>query len=280
MIDLKAYKKEVEDLFIKNNIDKEEVNILFCEALNLSLPNLLLKAEIKNTQKSVINRAVNKRLKGMPIQKIFKRAYFYDYEFYINNNVLCPRPETELLVEECLKDIKNIDKTKNTNNCIKILDLCTGSGCIAITLAKKCNAMVFASDISTKALNVARKNSKLLSANVKFIKSNMFKSIKQKFDIIISNPPYISSCDCKHLDREVKDYDPKLALDGGKDGLDFYRIIASNAKIYLNDNGKIFLEVGINEAKNVKNMLAKNGFDCYIKKDYNNIDRIVVGELK
>ena len=108
----------------------------------------------------------------------------------------------------------------------------------------------------------------------------MFKSIKQKFDIIISNPPYIPTNDCKHLDREVKDYDPMLALDGGKDGLDFYRIIANSAKDYLNKNGKVFLEVGINEAENVKNMLTKNGFDCYIKKDYNNIDRIVVGELK
>ena len=274
MINLKAYKKEVEDLFAKNNIDKEEVNILFCEALNLSLSNLLLIVEITETQKNIIKRAVKKRIKSMPIQKIFKKAYFFDYEFYINNNVLCPRPETELLVEECLKQIKN------NKNYVKVLDLCTGSGCIAITIAKKSKSKVYASDISTKALYVARKNAKQLNANVKFIKSNMFESIKQKYDIIISNPPYIPTFDCEHLDSEVKDYDPMLALDGGKDGLDFYKIIASSAKQYLSGNGKVFLEVGINEAENVKDMLTKNGFDCYVKKDYNNIDRIVVGELK
>ena len=278
-IDFKTYKKNVEALFLKNGIDKEEVNIFFCEFFNCAVGQLLLKEHISKIEKFKLNRVIKKRLKGCPIQKIFKRAYFYGNVFYVNNNVLCPRPETEILTEECINYINNVDAETSSNN-IQVLDLCTGSGCIAITIKKNTKTNVFASDISQKALKVASKNAKKIGANVVFIKSDMFKKIKQKYDVIISNPPYIPSQDTKNLDVEVKKYDPKLALDGGFDGLDFYRIIAEEGKKYLNKNGKIFLEVGINEAENVNELFSKNGFDCYIKKDYNNIDRIVVGELK
>lgn len=264
------YKKEIEKKFLTHNIDKNEVNILFCEALNIDYTKLLTIKDISSQQKKQIEMAVKKRIKGEPIQKIFKRAYFFGYEFYVNKNVLCPRPETELLVEECLKFAKQQSR---------ILDLCTGSGAIAISVQKNSGANCAASDISTKALYVARKNAKAIGAKVRFLKSNMFENIKSKFDIIVSNPPYIPSKDIEGLDREVKDYDPKISLDGGDDGFDFYRLIAQNAKAHLNSNGKVLLEVGKGQANKVKNMLEKNGFVCYIKKDYNNIDRIVVGEL-
>ena len=264
------YKKQIENIFVKNNIDKAEVNILFCEALNLKFEDLLKLDEISNKQKNRIDRFVKIRTQGKPIQKIFKRAYFFDYVFHINNNVLCPRPETELLVEEVLK-------FANQNS--SILDLCTGSGAIAVTVQKKSNANVFASDISSKALYVAKTNAKNLDADIKFIKSDMFKNIKQKYDIIVSNPPYIPKQEIQNLDVEVKNYDPSISLDGGEDGFDYYRIISSDAKKHLNKNGKLFLEVGMGQFQIVKNMLEKNGFDCYIKKDYNNIERIVVGEL-
>ena len=278
MVDLKEYKKNVEIIFKNNHIDVGEVNILFCEAFNCKQSELLLKKEISKKDQKRINGFIKKRLEGMPIQKIFKRAYFFDYTFFVNNNVLCPRPETEILTEECINYVNSIQK--KSNYACKVLDLCTGSGCIAITINKKTGAETFASDISSKALYVARKNCKKLGSKVKFIKSNMFKSIKQKFDVIISNPPYIKKGDISHLDREVKKYDPLIALDGGDDGLDFYRIIANQSKEYLNQNGKVFLEVGLGEAKLVSDMLTKNGFDCVIKKDYNNIERIVIGELK
>lgn len=264
------YKKEIEKRFLTHNIDKNEVNILFREALNIDYTKLLTIKDISAEQKKQIEMAVKKRIKGKPIQKIFKRAYFFGYEFYVNKNVLCPRPETELLVEECLKFAKQQSR---------ILDLCTGSGAIAISVQKNSGANCAASDISTKALYVARKNAKALDAKVRFLKSNMFENIKSKFDIIVSNPPYIPSKDIESLDREVKDYDPRISLDGGDDGFDFYRLIAQNAKAHLNSNGKVLLEVGKGQADKVKNMLEKNGFVCYIKKDYNNIDRIVVGEL-
>ena len=264
------YKKEIEKIFAEHNIDKSEVNILFCEALKNSRADILRKKSILKSEMEKIDRFVQKRISGMPIQKIFKRAYFFEYEFYINNNVLCPRPETELLVEECLKTVKKESK---------VLDLCTGSGAIAITIQKKAGASVTASDISTKALYVAKKNAKRLGATVHFVRSDLFKSIHKKFDIIISNPPYIPSKDIDALDVEVKNYDPKISLDGGPDGLDFYRIIANNAKKYLFEHGKIFLEVGIGEAQIVKSLLETEGFACFVKKDYNNIERIVVGEL-
>ena len=264
------YKKKIEKKFLTHNIDKSEVNILFCEALGLDYTKLLSKTEITEQEKKLVEKALKRRLKGEPIQKIFKRAYFCDYQFFVNKNVLCPRPETELLVEECLKF---------ANSKSKVLDLCTGSGAIAISLQKKLDAEVVCSDISSKALYVAKKNAKALGVKVKFIKSDMFENIKSKFDIIVSNPPYIPSRDIESLDREVKNYDPKISLDGGETGLDFYRIIAKNAKAHLTGNGKVLLEVGKGQAKKVKNMLEKVGFVCYIKKDYNNIDRIVVGEL-
>ena len=264
------YKKEIEKKFLTHNIDKNEVNILFCEALNVDYTKLLTIKEISDQQKKLIEMAVKKRIKGEPIQKIFKRAYFFGYEFYVNKNVLCPRPETELLTQECLKFAKAQSK---------ILDLCSGSGAIIISIKKSIDANCFASDISSKALYVARKNAKALDAKVRFLKSDMFQNIKSKFDIIVSNPPYIPTKQIESLDREVKDYDPKISLDGGYDGFDFYRLIAQNAKQHLNKNGKILLEVGKGQANKVKNMLEKNGFVCYIKKDYNNIDRIVVGEL-
>ena len=265
-----SYKKKVEDIFVKNNIDKSEVNILFCETLNLSLDKLLLKTEITNSEKLKLNRYIKKRLSGEPIQKIFRRAYFFEYQFYINNNVLCPRPETELLVEECIK---------YTSEQTKVLDLCTGSGAIAVTIQKKTNAKVTASDISKKALYVARKNAKVLGTNVKFVQSDMFDRIDAKFDLIVSNPPYIPTAEIQHLDREVRNYDPTISLDGGISGLEFYKIIANNAKDYLNKNGKVLLEVGKGQAKTVAKMFTEQGFTTYVKKDYNNIDRIVVATM-
>lgn len=264
-------KKRLIELFKKNNIDLQEVNILFCEVLNCTQADLLTKVDLSVAEQKKLNYAVKKRLEGMPIQKIFRRAYFYDLVLYINNNVLCPRPETELLVEEVLK-------TSNKNS--KILDLCTGSGAIALAIKKHTNAQVFASDISTKALYVAKKNAKNLNLQLKFIHSNLFNGIKQKFDIIVSNPPYIKTEDCKTLDVEVKNYDPIISLDGGANGLKFYEIIAKDAPKHLTKNGKIVLEVGMGQAQDVKKLLEKNDFVCYIKRDYNNIERVVVGELK
>lgn len=270
MKNLREFKAQIQQKFLQKGVDKSEVNILFCEVLNCSVAELLSKKSLSAFEVFCVKRAVKKRLKGMPIQKIFKRAYFFGSTFFVTKDVLCPRPETELLVEECLKFA-----SKKT----AVLDLCTGSGAIAITIKKNCNAKVSASDISKKALKVAKKNAKSLGADVTFVRSDMFECIPQKFDIIVSNPPYIASKDVPLLDDEVKKYDPILSLDGGADGLDFYRLIAKEAKSHLNAGGKLLLEVGIGEAGQVVDLLKREKFACFVKKDYNGIERIVVGEL-
>lgn len=263
-------RKNLKHIFAQNSIDEQEVDILLCESLQVSFADFFKGGDISQKDAKKIQSAVKKRLLGEPIQKIFHRAYFFDFVFYVNKNVLCPRPETELLVEECLKHIGSQSS---------VLDLCTGSGAIGITIAKKADAVVTASDVSKKALCVAKKNAKKYGANIKFVESNMFEKIKQKFDVIVSNPPYIPTQQCALLAREVKDYDPILSLDGGQDGLEFYRIICKNARVHLSAKGQIFLEVGIGEAQTVAKMFENVGFLTKIKKDYAGIERIVIGEL-
>ena len=195
---------------------------------------------------------------------------FYGYTIKVDERVLIPRPETELLIEQAKKHI---------NQSSGVLDLCTGSGAIAIAIQKETNANVVAVDISEDALNLAIQNAKDNHADVKFIKSDMFGSLEgYKFDVIISNPPYIKSQDVLTLQSEVKDFEPILALDGGLDGFDFYREIAKNAKNFLSDNGVLLLECGIGQAQEIKEML--NGFSkVEIIKDYCEIERIVKAVL-
>lgn len=263
-------------LSIKNEIKEIygdiDIDYIFCEVLNISFTELKKLDEInENDYKNIIKIAKLNAKYSVPLQKIFKSAYFYGRKFYVNNNVLTPRSDTENL---CLETI-NFAKEKEG---LKILDLCCGSGAIIITLNKELGNKnkYFALDVSSKALKVATKNAKNLKANVKFFKSDMFKNLKEKFDIIVSNPPYIKTEDINFLDNEVKDFDPKISLDGGEDGFDFYKTIEENAKNFLNENGKIFLEFGINQAKDLKNLFEKEYKDVTIVKDYNNIDRILI----
>ncbi|MBE7081958.1 MAG: peptide chain release factor N(5)-glutamine methyltransferase [Clostridiales bacterium] len=217
-----------------------------------------------------INQIVSERISGRPLWYCIGNTDFYGYIIKVDERVLIPRPETEILVENALKHI---------NSTTKVLDLCTGSGAIAIAIKKVSDASVCAVDISDGALELASQNAKDNNADIKFIKSNMFDSlVGEKFDVIISNPPYIMSKDILTLQCEVKDFEPHLALDGGEDGFDFYKIIANNVKDYLTDNGVVLLECGINQAQEIKNMLV--GFNnVEIIKDYNGIERIVKAVL-
>ena len=213
----------------------------------------------------VLNLA-KERAKGRPLWYCVGDTDFYGYLIKVDERVLIPRPETELLVENALKSI-----TKDS----KVLDLCSGSGAIAIAVKKKSDAIVTAVDVSEEALELAKENAQINGADIEFIKSDLFTELNnRKFDVIISNPPYIKSEDILTLQKEVKDYEPKLALDGGKDGFDFYRVIANKSKEYLNENGILIMECGIGQAQIVKEMLL--GFKSVeIIKDYENIERIV-----
>lgn len=207
---------------------------------------------------------------GMPIQYINNKAYFMGLEIYVDENVLIPRCDTEILVEEIIKIVKK-------DSLIKILDLCTGSGAIAISLKKYLNNIeIIASDISDKALMVAKKNASKIGVDVKFIESDLFNNINGKFDLIVSNPPYIKKSVIPSLDKQVRN-EPILALDGGKDGLNFYRKISYDAKKFLNNNGYLCFEIGYDQRKDVEDILLQNGYiNIYSKKDYGGNDRIII----
>lgn len=253
-------------------IDERDADFVIAETLNCRVTDLPIIDEISPTQVRAINKNLNKRKQKMPVSKIFKHAYFYGLEFKIDNGVLSPRQDSEILVETALKYIKN-------NNLKTALDLCTGSGCLAIALAKHAKVSIMATDISTRALNIAKLNAKNNAAEVNFVKSDMFKNVRGKFDLIISNPPYIETQTCLNLDDEVKFYDPILALDGGKDGLDFYRIIAANAKNFLTHDGYLILEIGYNQKRAVKNLFSEYNFvECVL--DLGGRDRVMVFKNK
>ena len=226
--------------------------------------------KLKSSEIDKINELAAQRLTGKPLCYVLGNCDFYGYEIKVDERVLIPRPETEELVSEVLK-VASRDKT--------VLDLCTGSGAIALVISKKSGAKVVATDISEGALEVAKGNFKLFDADIKTELIDLYGDIDDKFDIIVSNPPYIKTSDMDGLDDVVKNYEPHLALDGGADGLDFYRRICAGAKARLNDGGMIFLEVGAGQANDVKKMLDEE-FNVEIIKDISGVDRIIRAELK
>lgn len=230
-------RKQLKLEFASLNIETEDVDFIISEVLNVKRTDLILIEEIDESQKTEIMNCCEKRKNNVPVDKIFKKAYFFGYEFMVDENVLSPRPESEILVEKAIEYIKS-------NNYQTCLDLCTGSGCLAIATKLNCEIDMMASDISMKALSVAKQNAKKLSAEIKFVRSDMFEKIEEKFDLIISNPPYIDTDEVKTLDKEVLDNDPYIALDGGDFGLKFYNIIHNNLRKHLNDNGMIIMEIG------------------------------------
>ncbi|MCK9574476.1 MAG: peptide chain release factor N(5)-glutamine methyltransferase [Clostridia bacterium] len=251
--------------------NKSETDFLICEALGIKRIKLKLLKTISSAEYNAITKILLERVKHKPLDKILQCANFFGYNFLVNEDVLSPRPETEILVEEVIKYIKS----KGQN--LKVLDLCTGSGCIAIIIALKTNADVVATDISAKALKIAKTNADSLGAEVQFIESDLFKKLENaKFDIIVSNPPYIPSADIKTLDPEVKNYDPIIALDGGINGLEFYKKIIAEAKNYLNKNSLLCFEVGFGQAKKVKTLMEKD-YTVVVIKDYSQIERVVYG---
>nr|WP_314506992.1 peptide chain release factor N(5)-glutamine methyltransferase [uncultured Lachnoanaerobaculum sp.] len=224
---------------------------------------------IKDISKlETLKEYVEKRLTNMPVQYIVNKAYFCGLPLYVDENVLIPRFDTEVLVEEVL----NLgDKNK------KILDVCTGSGAIAIALKKLGKfERVDALDISEEALKIAKKNAKALECDINFLKSDMFSSLtsENKYDIIVSNPPYIQSHIVDSLERQVKDFEPRLALDGDIDGMKFYKIIEKNFMNFLSTGGILALEIGYDEALDIKNLFEDK--KVIIKKDLAGLDRVAI----
>lgn len=229
--------------------------------------------EISENTYNEFAKSIEKILVGTPIQYITNEQYFMGIKFYVDENVLIPQPDTEILVEEVINIINNQDKKK-------ILDLCTGSGAIAVSLAKLTSAQIIGSDISKEAIEIATKNAKDNNQDIKFIQSDLFENIQEKFDIIVSNPPYIATNTIKLLEKEVQN-EPFIALDGGEDGLVFYRRIIEKAKYYLNDDGYLALEIGFDQKESVYKILTENGYNqIYSKKDFGNNDRIIIAKSR
>lgn len=256
--------KDIEDGNIKARILLEYILKLSREKI-VSNPNIEVS---DNNVESYLNK-INDIKNGMPIQYITKKQEFMKLNFYVDKNVLIPQPDTEILVE------KAIEICNNHGNDIKILDLCTGSGAIGISIAKNIkNAKVYATDIKNAVIDIAKQNAKQNNVdNIEFIVSDMFENIQEKdFDIIVSNPPYIETDVIKTLPTEVRN-EPIIALDGGKDGLKFYKIILSEYKKYLKKDGYLLLEIGYNQAKSVGELINLN---YSIIEDLAGNDRVII----
>ena len=248
---------------------------LLCLATGRDRTGLIMyiNSEVANETAQRYYDLLRERAGRTPLQHITGEQEFMGYRFKVTKDVLVPRFDTELLVEEA---------AKRAILGAKILDLCTGSGIIGIALKKMCfGAEVTMTDVSDEALAVAAENAELNKADVKIIKSDMFGALdpKEKFTLIVSNPPYIPAEEIENLDPEVRDHDPRLALDGGEDGLDFYRVIASDAPRYLMPGGQVLLEIGHDQGETVPALLKAAGFrDIEVLKDLSGNDRVVAAK--
>ncbi len=241
----------------------------------LKAKDIILGKELTQEQQKEIESVLLERVRtGRPIQQIVKAAYFAGDRFYVDENTLIPRPETEFLVNVCKQRYSRGDK-------LRILDIGTGSGCISIELAKYfSNSEIDAVDICQQTLDAASKNVDEygLSDRIHIYKSDIYSSISGKFDIIVSNPPYIPYCDIGNIQRDVYEYEPHIALFAEEGGLYFYVKIIEEANIYLKDGGFIVFETGINQADIVWKILERNKFRRIgTERDFNNIDRVIYG---
>lgn len=235
--------------------------------------NLALELTEEDEQKYF--QLINKHIKDdTPLSHLVGFEYFYDRKFKVTSDILSPRMETEELV---YKVIDYIRKNNLTN--IKILDLCTGSGIIGITLKKELeefDVKILASDISSRALTVAKENASSLEADISFVESDLFSNIQDKFDIIVSNPPYIAHDDKKTIKENVLNYDPHLALFADEEGMYFYRNIIEKSRPYLNEKGIMFFEIGYDQKEKIITLGENNKFETVVYKDINGRDRIAV----
>lgn len=254
--------------FAENKIDESDAEWIYSIVLDVKRSELSNERMILPSESKQINEIVNKRLTGRPLWYIIGDTEFYGCKIKVDERVLIPRPETELLAEFAVKSLENGDK---------VLDLCTGSGCIAISIAKNTagrNISVSGADISNEALTLAKENAKLNDVNVNFIQSDMFKQVRGRFNLIVCNPPYIKSNDIPNIQREVKEFEPYIALDGGEDGLDFYRQLAKSVRTYLARDGVLLLECGEGQTEEILKLFERRDY-AMVMKDLNGVERFL-----
>ena len=218
-------------------------------------------------------RVLEKRAEHVPLQYITGEQEFMGMTFKVNSNVLIPRQDTEVLVEEVLKALEPG---------MEVLDVCTGSGCILLSILKNAPTVRgTGSDVSKQALLVAKENARLHGLEAEWVRGNLFDNVSGRFDVIVSNPPYIPQAQIPTLMPEVQLFEPLAALDGGVDGLDFYRRIAALAPEYLKEDGLLFFEIGCDQAEDVRRIMTESGFaELSVEKDLAGLERVVKGRLR
>lgn len=256
-----------------SNEAKAEIRILFEFVTEKdAVVSMLEENEISDYQVQTIKSCVDRLIKGEPIQYVMGTWSFMGNEFVVTPDVLIPRADTEILCEKVIRHINE------KNGMTRVLDLCSGSGCIGISIAKSCDkAYVECADISLNAVEIIKRNAELngVGERVSAFCSDMFEKCVT-YDIIASNPPYIPSADIDTLDDKVRLFEPRIALDGGSDGLDFYRIIADGARKHMKDDGILFMEIGFDERLAVTDIFRAHGYsDIACIKDYSGNDRVI-----
>ncbi len=261
--------KDTKKLFAEKGIDESDAEWIYSLVLNIPRSQLEDKERVvKPSEAKKVEEIVQKRLTGRPLWYVIGDTEFYGCKIKVDERALIPRPETEILAEHAIKTVEEGDK---------VLDLCTGSGCIAIAIAKNCagkRVQVTASDVSDAAIMLAKENANYNSVDITFIQSDLFSKIHGRFNLIVCNPPYIKTSEIPALQREVRDWEPRIALDGGEDGLDFYRRLAREISRYIAKGGMLMLEVGEGQAEEVLKLFEKRDYAMVVK-DYQGVDRIL-----
>ena len=268
------YIKEKEDIALSKGLEPEAIKKLLIEGVYHSYTNLIMdynneiNSHYFNIMEDLISQYIND---GLPIQYILGYANFYGLKVKVNKNVLIPRPETELLVEKAIDEIKN-------NGYKSAIDLGTGSGAIAIAVKKETGVTMTAVDISIDAIEVAKENSRTYGLDINFIESDMFSNISGTYDVILSNPPYIAYNDIDNVSEIVYTNEPHLALFSDDNGLYYYKKIIDNLDNYLNDGGVAIMEIGATQADDINSYINLNhaNYQMKVYKDYNNHDRVIV----
>ena len=268
---------------------ERETEVLLSYFLKMNKSEIYINSDklLKNKEKRQLEKMIQKRMEKIPLQYITKHQEFMGMDFLVEKGVFIPRPETEILVERVLEKLKTIKSSSN----LKIADLGTGSGIIAISIAQFIQDItIYATDISKKSLKLAFKNARKHSCEDKiiFLQGDLFEAFiekieKNSLDGIISNPPYINSDDFKSLPLEIKENEPEITLYGGVDGIDYHRKIIQESPEFLKRDGLIALEVGVGQAKIIKELILKEGNyrkNIEIFKDYSDIERVVIAYCK
>ena len=265
---LKNLLAETKKQFDEKEIDESDAEWIYSIVLNINRSDLGKTRIVKPFEQRKINEVVEKRLTGRPLWYIIGDVDFYGCKIKVDERVLIPRPETEMLAEQTVRLIEEGDK---------VLDMCTGSGCVAISIAKQCRdkkVQVTAVDVSDAAIMVAKENANLNSVDVTFVQSDLFAKVHGRFNVIVCNPPYIKTSEIPYLQKEVKNYEPRIALDGGDDGLEFYKRLAQEVSRFIVRGGMLVLEVGEGQAEAVLKLFEKRDY-AMVGKDLNGVDRFL-----